>query len=617
MCGIFGVATTKGRRLAIERADCDALRDLLAHRGPDDAGTAHLGHVALAHRRLALLDLEGGAQPFRIDDVGAPRVVLAWNGELYNHLELRRELDALGCRFHTRSDTETLAHLLSRFGARGLARLRGMFAIAAYFPDRDELLLARDPFGTIPLFHATVAHGGGHELVFASEPRAILSHPAMDIEPDWCSVASYLEMPRRTFGTRTLFRGLNAVAPGEAITVDLGGDSLRGTSQRIRPRAASAEIGSIGEHALRVREAVTASVATHLVADAPLSVLISGGIDSTIIAGIARQCTARLVTFSAGAAGDAARPGSDLFMARRVAKLLGTEHREVLIEAENFSDRWSSMLLHGLMPLATPNEIAISLLSEAIAPHAKATLSGEGADELFGGYGAPIEATLGWIDADIDHSPESAAAFYRTAFGWTPRGVVGELFAPSVGRALTTSSDDPLGSLLSGAFDDAGDLRSLDAHLAVQREVNLVNLLERLNLSLMIGSVEGRVPFADRGVLSAAVSAGAAHNLVERPGDDEGGIAIACGTRSLVTKRVLRHAFADLLSPEIANRPKASFPLPFERWIAAETHWLDTPIAREVFSPAGRELVRSNATLHWRLAWPVLNVARWLSTVFG
>lgn len=617
MCGVWGVATTRGRRLAQDRDACDAVRDLLAHRGPDAAGTAHLGHIVLAHRRLAMLDPTGGAQPFRLECADAPRVVLAWNGEIYNHLELRRELEAAGCRFRTRSDTETLAHLLSRHGPRALARLRGMFAIAAHFPDSERLVLARDPFGTIPLFHATVGVGGGHEFVFASEPRAILAHPAMRIEPDWAAVASYLEMPRRTFGARTLYRGVESLVPGEVIVASLDGDEISIERRRIAPRAAQADDASLAEHAMRVRDAVTQSVATHLVSDAPRAVLLSGGIDSTIIAGVSRMLEPRLVTFAAGSVDDAARPGSDLFTARRVAAMLGSEHHEVLVDAASFSERWGALLAHGLLPLATPNEIAISLLADAIAPHAKAALSGEGADELFGGYGPPLEATLGWIDADIAHTPASAAAFYRTAFGWTPRGALADFLAPEVAGALRSDSDDPLGSLLLGAYSGAGDLRSLDAHLAVQREVNLVNLLERLNLSLMTGSIEGRVPFADREVLASACRAGASHNLVGGGTRDEGGVLVATGARTLVTKRVLRQAFADLLSPEIADRPKASFPLPFEQWIAAETRWLDTPVARAVLSDAGRAFLHANASQHWRLAWPVLNLARWLDTVFG
>ncbi|MFZ9881004.1 MAG: asparagine synthase-related protein, partial [Phycisphaerales bacterium] len=271
-----------------------------------------------------------------------------------------------------------------------------------------------------------------------------------------------------------------------------------------------------------------------------------------------------------------------------------------------FESRWDELLGAGLMPLATPNEIAISLLADGIRGHAKAALSGEGADELFGGYGPPLEATLAWIDADIDHSPESAARFYRTAFGWTPRNVVPELLAGGV------PDEDPLGALLAGAYSVAGDTRSLDAHLRVQQRVNLVNLLERLNLSLMRGSVEGRVPFCDRAVARAATAAGASHNLVAPRG---GGTALA--TRTLTTKRVLRTAFADVLTPDILERPKASFPLPFERWIAARAEWIDGPVSSEVFSPAARELLRTQAAQHWRLAWPMLNLGRWLDSVFA
>ncbi|MFM7052034.1 MAG: asparagine synthase (glutamine-hydrolyzing) [Planctomycetota bacterium] len=607
MCGFTGAATTTTRRLAQDRDEFTRASRLLANRGPDGEGVLHEGHIALGHARLALLDPEGGAQPFHLVAPGLPRVALAWNGEIYNHLELRAELERAGAVFRTRSDTETLAWMLARHGTRAIARLRGMFALAAWFPDESRLVLARDPFGMIPLFHATVAHAGGEELVFASEPAPILSHPAMRIEPDWDSVRCYLEMPRRTYGDRTLYRGLHALRPGEIRTYDLSGERVACGVRMERPAAEDAAALPLHDAAWAVRDAVIGSIERHMVADAPVCALLSGGIDSTVVASVARVRCARLVTFAAGADDDARRPGTDLFTARRVAELLRSEHHEVRLDGAQFESRWDELLAHGAAPLATPNEIAISLLADAIRGHAKGALSGEGADELFGGYGPPLEATLGWIDADVDHSPDAAAAFYRTAFGWTPRAVVPELLAADGG-----AGDDPLGTLLAGEYARAGDAATLDAHLRVQQQVNLVNLLERLNIALMHGSIEGRVPFCDRAVARAAALAGASHNLVPAQG---GGVATA--TRTLVTKRVLRTAFADVLSPEILARPKASFPLPFERWIAARAAWIDGPVSSQVFTPAARALVRTQAAQHWRLAWPMLNLARWLDTVFA
>ncbi len=603
----------------------EAMRDLLAHRGPDDAGLLHEGHLALAHRRLTLLDAVGGAQPFRLQRRGLPRVALVFNGEIYNHLELRKELsDELarnGCAFETRSDTETLAVLLAMRGREGLSKLRGMFAFAAWFPDTERLLLARDPFGIVPLYHTRTKHHDGDEIAFASEPAPLLANPAFKVEPDWCSVASYLEMPRRTFGARTLYRGLAMVEPGHSHEFDLAREDLRETISCFAPSCTQG--GMIDEHdaAWIVRETVTKSIELHMVADAPICTLLSGGIDSTVIASIARAHSKSLVTFAAGATTDLSQPGSDLFMARRVANLLGSDHHEILIDRESFAAHWSQLLGDGLMPLATPNEIAIAMLGEQIAPHAKAALGGEGADELFGGYGAPLEATLAWTEADIERTPYTAAQFYRTAFGWSPRTLVPELFADSVRSTIHSKAEDPLGALLEQHFNAASDLSSLASHLEVQRAVNLTNLLERLNVSLMRSGVEGRVPFADVAVLDVArrvgtnhLFAGTSHELGAYS-HSHGGIQTASGT--LVTKRVLRHAFADVLSPEIACRPKASFPLPFEQWIAAAAPWMDGPVAREVFSPAARVLVANQASQHWRLAWPMLNVARWLDTVFG
>ncbi len=589
-----------------------AERDLLTHRGPDAGGLFMRPHVAIGHRRLALLDLEGGVQPFTVEAADGRRTVVAWNGELYDHLSLRPALEREGARFRTRSDTETLAWLLALRGVDALAGVRGMYAVAVYFERDERLVLVRDPFGIVPLLHARVAVDGGFEVRFASEPAPILASPGFRVEPDWPTVAAYLEMPRRSFGARTLYRGLHAVEPGATVTFDLRDPALEPAHGRLpAPEPEPAET-DLHRAAWRVREEVIASVASHLVADDRVCTLLSGGIDSTIVASIARTRGERLVTFAAGAESDATRPGSDLFTARRIAGLLGSEHHEILVGEDAFGERWDALVGDGHLPLATPNEIAIAMLGDAIAPHAKATLSGEGADELFGGYGPPLEATIAWTEAEVPHGPRDAAAFYRAAFGWSPRAVTAELFAGGVADAAF-GADDPLGALLESAYADAGDPTSIDAHLAVLRRVNLVNLLERLNLSLMRGSVEGRVPFADPRVLASALAAGSAHLFAPSPNHG----ALATSTRTLVTKRVLRHAFADILSPEVLERPKASFPLPFERWIAARASWIDGPVAREVFSPAARELVRTQAAQHWRLAWPVLNLARWLDRTFG
>ncbi|MFM1823777.1 MAG: Asparagine synthetase 3 [Planctomycetota bacterium] len=622
MCGLTGSATSLGRSLGRSERSLADERDLLAHRGPDAGGLFMRPHVAIAHRRLALLDREGGTQPFTVVTADGRRAVVAWNGELYDHAALRPALEREGARFRTRSDTETLAWLIALRGVEALAGVRGMYAIAAYLDGGDggesgdradaRLVLARDPFGIVPLLHARVAVDGGFEIRFASEAAPILASPGFRIEPDWPTVAAYLEMPRRSFGARTLYRGLFAVEPGATVSFDLRDPTLAPIHGRIPAPVPEPAETDLHRAAWRVREEVIASVASHLVADDRVCTLLSGGIDSTIVASIARTRSERLVTFAAGAESDATRPGSDLFTARRIAGLLGSEHHEILVGEDDFGERWDALLAGGHTPLATPNEIAIAMLGDAIRPHAKAALSGEGADELFGGYGPPLEATIAWTESAVPHGTRDAAAFYRAAFGWSPRAVTAELFAGGVADAAF-GADDPLGALLESAYADAGDPTSIDAHLAVLRRVNLVNLLERLNLSLMRGSVEGRVPFADPKVLASALAAGSAHLFAPSPNHG----ALATATRTLVTKRVLRHAFADVLSPEVLERPKASFPLPFERWIAAQSQWIDGPVAREVFSPAARELVRTQAAQHWRLAWPMLNLARWLDLTFG
>ena len=193
MCGILGIVTTENRRLSLDEPAICRLRDTLTRRGPDDAGLWMNHHVALAHRRLAILDPEHGAQPMMLGTPGNDdHYVITYNGEIYNHLDLRRELIEIGHRFETNCDTETVLHAFAEWGEAAFTRFRGMFALAVYHPSSQTLTLARDPIGIKPMYYASVDSPRGQEFIFASEPIAILAHPQMHKRPDWAVVSSYL-----------------------------------------------------------------------------------------------------------------------------------------------------------------------------------------------------------------------------------------------------------------------------------------------------------------------------------------------------------------------------------------------------------------------------------------
>jgi asparagine synthase (glutamine-hydrolysing) len=617
MCGIFGVATTRGVEPSLDNRALARLRDLLAHRGPDGAGLWRRQNIVLAHRRLAVVDLSAAAaQPMTTAD---GLYALTYNGEIYNDADLRRSLDGGPgpVDWRTRSDTETLLHTLIRWGsgegdarciAGALGRIRGMYALAFYDALAHRLTLARDPLGIKPLYYALAHAGGRSELVFASEPQAVAAHPAVGARPDLVGVSTYLSTVRTALADRTLFAGVRAVRPGEVIEFDLGGDAIRSRSCQIRPsqgfafprlaRLTTSELST-------VREVIAESVRAHLRSDVPLCCMLSGGLDSTIIAALGAPRgvpqSSNLRTYCSGSEGD-----DDFTHARSVAAHLGLEHAEAPVTRGLFAQRWRDMVQRSGSPLSTPNEVAINEVARRMRTRGEVvTLSGEGADELFGGYehalddAASFEATL---PTGI-RTAEAAAARARMVLdraSWIPLRTKPAVFTPAAWRAL--EADAALVAAVEAEFAGAaeGSPDPLSVHLRFTQRVNLTGLLLRLDSATMLESIEGRTPFADAVVaaLADALPMTAKFNPAGGPGPRG--------------KAVLRQAFAADVPPEVLSRPKASFPLPFQGWLDDHTAVLRTSdLVQDLFNPQVIDLVATEPTEHWNLAWPLINLALW------
>lgn len=635
MCGIVGVATTHGRLRAATDAVVRRMRDRLRHRGPDGCGLYCEPHVAIGHRLLAIRDPGRIVQPF---EVAAPdgdtALVVAYNGELYDTEALRRDLAGDGWHPQTACDTELVGRALALYGADALSRFRGMFAIAALDRRRHRLLLARDPFGMKPLFYAVVPAGDGFEIVFGSEPIALLDHPLVRIEPDWAVVSAYLTTIRTTLGDRTLFADIRTVRPGEVVQFDLRSDAPRPECRRwYREPAAGAGADAFESAASTVRSVVSGSVAVHLVSDRPLAALLSGGLDSTIVAACAGRLHPGLSTWVTGAgtipaAGCRAEDDGDPAWAAIAADAIGTRHTAVPISAARFAEVWPWMVSELGVPLGTPNETAIYHVASALAPHATVVLSGEGADEFFAGYTTPQAAWAGFLDSAPPGviTRDRAAGALIDLVSWISRDEKAGVLRPDV--ALAGDSDAHLDAWAAGVFDDAGDPGRMETYLRVQRAFTLPGLLARLDSATMLASVEGRTPFAD-GAVAACAAALPAHMLfgAAESGPPVGAHQSMSGAtttallearvQSLVGKRVLREAFRHDVPGAILGRPKASFPIPFATWMAPLADAVDSGPAVEILTPQVRELVRTNHAHAWRFAWPVINLSLWLRTFWG
>jgi asparagine synthase (glutamine-hydrolysing) len=562
MCGICGIAAARGR------ADLDRLTAMsatLVHRGPDSFGEYVDGPVALAARRLKIIDLETGDQPIGNED-GTVHVVQ--NGEIYNYRELRRELERAGHRFRTHGDTEVLLHLYEEHGDAFATRLRGMFALAIWDARGRRLLLARDRFGIKPLYYR---HVDG-ELSFASELRAL---PRGEIDLD--SLESFLAF-NSIPAPQTIFHDVRKLAAGHTL---VWADGLVRIERFARPHPLAGRREEEAELVEELRARLRDSVRAHLVSDVPVGVLLSGGVDSSLLAALAAQESAEpLRTFSIGFE---ERTFDELADARRVAERYGTHHRELVLRPD------AARLLPALAeafdePFADSSALPTYLVSQLAAEDVKVALSGEGGDELFGGYytyaadllasrfgglarlARPIVERLPSSDAKAAFDYR-AKRFVRAAHlpplerhhGWK------EIFSADARAELTRrrTEFDPV-EILRVRYAETGGAPELARLQDVDFGVYLVDdLLVKTDRASMAHSLEARVPYLDTAVTNLALALPTQHKV-----------------RGLQKKVLLRKAAEPLLPREIVHGRKRGFSIPAAAWLRGELE----PFARETLS---------------------------------
>jgi asparagine synthase (glutamine-hydrolysing) len=574
MCGICGIVSPAGEGGPDPEAVARMSRRLL-HRGPDSEGVFGRGPVALAARRLAIIDLEHGGQPIANEDGS---VVVVQNGEIYNYRELKRELEDRGHRFATDCDTEVLVHLYEEHGDEFLERLRGMFAIALWDERRGRLLLARDRFGIKPLYYR-VADGG---LSFASELKAMLELPGFSREIDPRAVAAYLAF-NSIPAPLTIFTEARKLAPGHLLAWRDGELEQRCYA---RPRPVDAEKVRPAS-AEQLRETLRDSIRAHLVADVPVGVLLSGGVDSGGITALAAaESQAPLRTFSIGFE----ESGFDeLARARLVAQRFGTDHHELIVRPD------AAELLPKLVqafdePFGDSSALPTYLVSELAASEVKVALSGEGGDELFGGYytyvadrlaprvgrlaalASPLIEALPSSDARVGFDYK-AKRFARAAslpplerhHAWK------EIFSAQARGALLgdrTPAWDPV-SLYRERYAETAGAEPLARMQDVDLGIYLVDdLLVKTDRSSMAHSLELRVPFLDTEVAELALA-----------------LPNAAKVRGFAKKRLLRRALAPLLPRQVVHGRKQGFSIPLAAWLRGPLE----PFARDVLSPSTLE----------------------------
>ena len=584
MCGICGVA---GGDPSESQELVGRMCDAMVHRGPDDEGAVQLDGVTLGSRRLSIIDIAGGHQPIHNED---STVWVIQNGEIYNHLELRKLLVSAGHKFSTQSDTEVLAHGYEEWGESMVERLNGMFAFAVLDRRRRRVLLARDRMGIKPLHYAV----DGKRLVFASELKCLLCDPALRRDIDPVALDEYLAL-EFVPSPRSIVRGISKLPPAHTLEWWLGSGIHR--LHRYWSPTLEEENGARGrtldEECEELRTVLRESVRKELISDVPLGVFLSGGIDSSAVTAMMSQLGTEVKSFSVGFA---ERSFDESRYARQVAQHLGTDHHELTLEPSMLLDLIPKLPTLLDEPLGDASIIPTYLLSAFTRRHVKVALGGDGGDELFAGYPtiqahrlagyynrAPRLLRKGLIEPVVGRLPVSRA---NLSFDFRAKRFVSGAAHPvherhrrwmgsfTAEERTALLSSDVRDRLAAGGHVklselDGAELRDpINQVLLMDMRLYLENdILVKLDRASMMASLEGRVPLLNNDFVEYATR-----------------LPLTMKLRGLRSKFLLKRALRGLLPDSILNRPKKGFGIPVADWFRG-------PLKEQMLSVLGPERI--------------------------
>jgi asparagine synthase (glutamine-hydrolysing) len=573
MCGIAGFVTSRSQanQLPVLRRMTQAI----AHRGPDaesfwPAADAAPSHVWLGHRRLSIIDLEGGVQPMPNED-GSLQII--YNGEIFNHSDLRPELERNGHRYASHCDTETLIHSYEQFGPESLKYFRGMFAYVIWDSNRQELFCARDRLGIKPFYY----YCDHSTFVFASEIKSVLEHPAVSVSPDEGGFAEYLAFWFRSDPEVTLFKGIRQLPPGHWLRLKVREGKV------LEPEIVQYWDAPVSDSPLAISEAEAVeetyrrfeeTVRMRLMSDVPLGMFLSGGVDSSAIAAMIRRITGGpLQTFSVGYA---EQEYCELSWARQAAEHIGSNHAETRVSADDFFGALPDLVWQEDEPIAWPSSVSLYFVSKLAAKSVKVVLTGEGSDEIFAGYGryahylssesharmwdmAPsgVQSALrGFIGSSSLLGPDLRRKLSHTVLG-RPSGFnsmyldnyLAAFGADDLKRITGTNGNSPYAAYLAHYQKHEGK-SPLGRLLYADQKTYLAELLRKQDRMSMACSIESRVPLLD-------------HTFVEYAASLPANLKLHGSTGKYIFKKMAEK----LLPASIVHRPKMGFPTPISAWL--------------------------------------------------
>ncbi len=623
MCGICGVFFSD-RNWRVNGDVLAGMNRRIVHRGPDDEGFFVEENVGLAMRRLSIIDVKNGHQPLANENQD---VWIVFNGEIYNHAELRPRLEAKGHRYRSHSDTETIVHLYEEYGRDCVKHLRGMFAFAIWDRRKRVLFAARDRLGIKPLYY----RWDGKAFLFGSEIKAILAYPDVTAEFNRGTLAEYLAFGYIS-GPETMFSGISKLMPGHTLELSEHGeprierywDLTTEVDREPRPR---------DYYVKTYRELLEGAVESHLMSDVPLGMFLSGGLDSSAVAALATKIRGdQIKTFAVGYGEEAF---SELGYARQVAEHIRSDHHEVRLSREEFFQNLPRLIWHEDEPIVWPSSVSLYSVARLAREHVTVVLTGEGSDETLAGY-----TRYAWtlLNSRMDRAYRSVTTdgmrrMIRKAIQAGPLGAnlhrkLEHTFLVRDGNSWPSFYYDNFFSafaaaeqpelLTPGALAEAGDAYagSMAAwgrshgdllHRLLYADINsyLIELLMKQDQMSMAASIESRVPFLD-------------HVLVEFTAT----IPARYSIHGMAGKFILKEAVEDLLPKSIVYRKKMGFPTPWEYWLAGpqldglEQMLLEPrTVARHLFRPGAVERLfaehRAKSRDHGNRIWRLLNLEIW------
>lgn len=597
------------------------MRDVITHRGPDDAGIFIDKNIGLAHRRLSIVDVTHGHQPMLNSDKS---IAIVYNGEIYNHGDYRAELEAKGYKYQTTCDTETILYLYEEYGAKCLEKLRGMFAFAVWDSRKNELFIARDRLGIKPLYYV---HDPEGNLFFASEIKSLLAAHAVKPELNYDALPDNLANHGTSFD-ETLFKDVKRLLPGHFLTWQDGKIRIeKYWDVSFEPKEEKTDAEYVEQWRGKFKE----SVRLRLMADVPLGMFLSGGIDSSAIcAMMAKMVDEPIKTFSVGFK---EREANEFGYARIVSEAFNTDHHEITITPEQFFDELPNLIWHEDEPLGFIASVPLYFVSKLAQKHVKVVLTGEGSDEILAGYGryAKTLMLMQYGDTYENLTPNFLRNAVKSGVASLPFSINRKLSRTFLARETDAENlffdnfaiftkrmqSDLLSEktkakiadlnpykIQNSWFEENDAEELLDKILYADTKTYLQELLMKQDQMSMAASIESRVPFLD-------------HELVEFTSK----MPTRMKLRGRTTKWILREAFKDILPHEILHRSKMGFPVPVGNWFRNEFRHIveefvlgERTLSRGIFdADFVRELVEkhNSGENHDERLWFLVNFEMW------